>query len=132
MPDTPLPPAVSEKSRTATLLLGLFTGFAGGHRFFAGKHGTGILMLCTLGGLGLWWLADLILIGTGEFTDIDGRRIVRWSPGDDLASRPAGVDARVLEQLEQMQTDVYELQERVDFMERTLTQVRDRPGLGQG
>lgn len=123
---------VSERSRTATLLLGLFTGFAGGHRFFAGKHGTGILMLCTLGGLGLWWLADLILIGTGEFTDVDGRRIVRWSPGDDLAGRPAGVDARVLEQLEQMQTEVYELQERVDFMERTLTQVRDRPGLRPG
>jgi len=132
MPDTPLPPVVSEKSRTATLLLGLFTGFAGGHRFFAGKHGTGILMLCTLGGLGLWWVADLILIGTGEFTDADGRRIVRWQPDEDLASRSVGVDARVREQLELMQTDVYELQERVDFLERTLAQVRDRPGLGSG
>jgi hypothetical protein len=132
MPDTPMPPTVSEKSRTATMLLGVFTGFAGGHRFFAGKHGTGILMLCTLGGLGLWWLADLILIGTGEFTDADGRRILRWTPGDDLARLSGGTAPRVLEELEQMRSEVYELQERVDFMERTLAHVRDRPGLGRG
>jgi hypothetical protein len=131
MMDTPLPDTVSRKSRTATLLLALFTGFVGGHRFFVGKTGTGILQALTLGGLGLWWFADLIVIGTGEFTDITGRRIVRWSPDDDLAAS-RGADPRLLDELEQMRTDVYELQERVDFLERTLTQVRERPGLGPG
>ena len=132
MVDTPLPVVVSPKSRTATLLLGLFTGFVGGHRFFAGKHGTGILMACTLGGLGLWWLADLIVIGTGEFTDGDGRRIVRWAPDEDLVFARPGGDARMAEEMEQLRGEVYDLQERMDFMERTLTQVRDRPGLAPG
>jgi len=131
MVDTPLPDTVSRKSRTATLLLGVFTGFVGGHRFFVGKTGTGILQALTLGGLGLWWLADLIVIGTGEFTDITGRRVVRWHTGEDPALGARG-DPRLLEDLEQMRSDVYELQERVDFLERTLTQVRERPGLGSG
>lgn len=132
MVDTPLPDTISRKSRTATLLLAVFTGFVGGHRFFVGKTGTAILQALTLGGLGLWWFADLIVIGTGEFTDITGRRVVRWSPDEDLALGTRAADPRLLEEVEQMRTDVYELQERVDFLERTLTQVRDRPGLGSG
>lgn len=129
MTDTPLPVAVSPKSRTATLLVGLFTGFVGGHRYLVGKVGTGLLMTCTLGGLGLWWLADLIVIGTGEFTDRDGRRIVRWSADEPLTGTPRGTDPALLEELEQMRSDVYELQERVDFVERTLAQTRERPRL---
>lgn len=132
MQDTPLPDTISRKSRTATLLLGIFTGFVGGHRYFVGKTGTGILQTLTLGGLGLWWLADLIVIGTGEFTDISGRRVARWSPDEDFTAGAGSADPRLLEELEQMRTDVYELQERVDFLERTLTQVRERPGLGSG
>jgi hypothetical protein len=138
MVDTPLPAAVagpggvSPKSRTATLLLGIFTGFVGGHRFFVGKHGTGILMACTLGGLGLWWLADLIVIGTGEFTDDDGRRVVRWVPDEEAVFARSGTNARMAEDLEQLRGEMYDLQERVDFMERLLAQVRDRPGLGPG
>lgn len=134
MSATPLPVAgtVSPKSRTATLLLGIFTGFVGGHRFFVGKHGTGILMACTLGGLGLWWLADLIVIGTGEFTDDDGRRVVRWVPDEDFAGAGPGIGARMAEEMEQLHGEVYDLQERVDFMERLLAQVRDQQRLGPG
>lgn len=132
MTDTPLPETVSPKSRTATLLIGIFTGFVGGHRFFAGKIGTGILMAGTLGGLGLWWIADLIMIGTGEFTDVRGRRIVSWSPDEDRLFARAGADPRLGEEVEQLRSEVYDLQERVDFLERTLAQVRERPGLGPG
>jgi TM2 domain-containing membrane protein YozV len=131
MTDTPLPDAVSPKSRTAALLIAIFTGFVGGHRFFAGKPGTGILMACTLGGLGLWWIADLIMIGTGEFTDARGRRIVNWAPDEDRMSR-VGAAARITDEMEQLRGEVYDLQERVDFLERTLAQVRERPGLGPG
>ena len=133
MVDTPLPPqTISRKSRTATLLLGIFTGFVGGHRYFAGKPGTGLLMTCTLGGLGLWWIADMIVIGTGEFTDGKGRRIVNWAPDEDRMSARVGADPRLGEDVEQLRGEVYDLQERVDFLERTLAQVRERPGLGPG
>jgi TM2 domain-containing membrane protein YozV len=56
-------------------LLCFFLGSLGIHRFLTGKIGTGILMILTLGGLGLWTLIDFILILTGNFTDRNGNRI---------------------------------------------------------
>lgn len=64
--------------RMTCLLLCFFLGFFGAHRFYVGKIGTGILMLCTVGGLGVWWLVDLIFISCGDFRDKEGRRIVKW------------------------------------------------------
>lgn len=125
-------PDVSDKSRTTALILAVLTGFVGGHRFFAGKIGTGIVMLCTFGGMGLWWLYDLVLIGTGEFRDGDGRRIQRWNPAEDPIAGARGSDPRLLGQMESLRSEVDDLQERVDFLERTLAQVRDRPGLQRG
>jgi hypothetical protein len=58
-----------------TLLLCVFLGGIGGHRFYVGKIGTGILMLLTGGGFGIWWLIDLIMIIVGSFTDKDGYQI---------------------------------------------------------
>jgi TM2 domain-containing membrane protein YozV len=73
---------ISPKSRLAALLLCLFLGPLGVHRFYLGKVGTGILMIFTLGGLGLWVLIDLILIAVGAFKDQQGRRVFRWTePG---------------------------------------------------
>ena len=39
--------------------------------------GTGILMLVTLGGLGVWTLIDLIIILVDEFKDVDGLPLKR-------------------------------------------------------
>ena len=64
----------SDKNWLATLLLCLFLGGIGVHRFYVGKVGTGI-QLITLGGCGIWTLIDLIMIITGSFTDKDGNKI---------------------------------------------------------
>ena len=58
-------------------LLTFFVGVLGVHRFYVGKIGTGFLMLLTLGGLGVWFLVDLILVVTGQFTNKDGEKIPR-------------------------------------------------------
>jgi TM2 domain-containing membrane protein YozV len=58
-----------------TLLLGIFTGWLGVHRFYNGKIITGILMLLTCGGLFIWQLIDVVLICAGQFKDKDGGKI---------------------------------------------------------
>ena len=66
----------SEKNWLTTLLLSIFLGSLGVHRFYAGKIGTGILMLLTLGGCGIWYWIDLIMIIMGKFIDKEGNMIV--------------------------------------------------------
>ena len=63
---------MSEKSFVATLLLAILLGGLGVHRFYAGKIGTGIVMLLTFGGLGIWTLIDIIMIAVGNFKDSSG------------------------------------------------------------
>jgi TM2 domain-containing membrane protein YozV len=70
---------MSEKRILPAFLLCFFFGVFGAHRFYAGKIGTGILELLTIGGFGIWWLVDLILILTGSLRDGDGRRITEWT-----------------------------------------------------
>jgi len=68
-------PGVSDKGFVPTILLCFFLGTFGVHRFYVGKIGTGILMLLTFGGLGIWALVDFIIIVVGNFTDSEGRPI---------------------------------------------------------
>lgn len=65
----------SGKSFVATLILCILLGGLGVHRFYVGKIGTGILMLLTLGGLGIWQLIDIIIIATQKFKDSEGLQI---------------------------------------------------------
>ena len=65
-------PGNSEKSFVATLILCILLGDLGVHRFYVGKTRTGILMLLTFGGLGIWQLRDLIVIAVQKFKDSKG------------------------------------------------------------
>ncbi|MBU3157433.1 TM2 domain-containing protein [Clostridium estertheticum] len=66
---------ISSKNWLLTLLLCIFFGAVGIHRFYVGKIGTGILMILTFGGFGIWVLVDLILIVTNAFTDENGLKL---------------------------------------------------------
>ena len=71
--------SATDKRILPAFLLCFFLGVFGAHRFYVGKVRTGVLQFLTLGGFGIWWLADLILIGTGAFRDKDGNRITAWT-----------------------------------------------------
>lgn len=62
-------PGISRKSKTIALLLCIFLGGFGAHRFYVGKGGTGLLYLFTAGFLGVGWIIDIIRIATGSFRD---------------------------------------------------------------
>lgn len=109
----------SEKSRAVALALCIPLGVFGAHRFYVGKIGTGLLQLLTLGGMGLWYLYDLITIASGEFRDGEGRRVALWDP-EDAAGLTHGVPAELLDEVEALRREVGELAERVDFTERLL------------
>lgn len=60
------------KSQVTALLLVIFLGGLGIHRFYLGYTWQGIVQLLTLGGLGIWALIDLIRIITGDLKPKDG------------------------------------------------------------
>jgi len=65
------------KSKLATLLLAIFLGEFGIHRFYVGKIGTGILWLLTGGVFGIGWIVDIILVATNNFKDAQGYDLQR-------------------------------------------------------
>lgn len=62
-------------SKSKVMLLCLFMGIFGAHRFVMG-HTNWWLMQLTLGGCGVWVLFDLVGIATGRLKMQDGRALV--------------------------------------------------------
>jgi hypothetical protein len=102
------------------LALALLLGVFGAHRFYAGRTASAILMLITFGGLGIWWMFDVIVVAAGGFHDGAGRLVTDWDPSSaDLGGR-RDLDA-VLDELDALRQEVTYLAERVDFAERLLS-----------
>jgi TM2 domain-containing membrane protein YozV len=71
----PKPSSDVSQNWLVCLLLCIFIGVFGAHRFYVGKIGTAILMILTGGGCGVWTLIDLIMIIAGKFKDSKGNYI---------------------------------------------------------
>ena len=67
---------VSDKSLIGATIAVVTVGFLGVHRFYTGRPISGIFMILTLGGLGIWVLVDFILLITENFRDSNHKRLV--------------------------------------------------------
>lgn len=122
---------VSQRSRGLALVLSVMGGVFGLHRFYTGRVQSGVWMCLTLGGLGIWYLYDVVVIAAGDFRDGDGRRLARWEVGEAEGGPPPS--QRRVEDLEDrlqmLESQVSELAERLDFAERLVAQTRERQSL---
>src|SRR5712692_9875567 len=112
--EPPRPPgSVSERSRGVALGLAIVGGMFGLHRFYTGRVQSGVLMCLTLGGCGIWYLYDVVVLAAGDFTDGEGRRVARWDLPD--AGSPPAADRRLTDledRLLGLEAQVGELAER--------------------
>lgn len=69
--------APDQKEWLTTLLLCIFLGGLGVHRFYTGHTGIGLIQLFTGGGCGIWWIIDLISIVTGSYLDAQGKPLFK-------------------------------------------------------
>ncbi|KAF9580693.1 hypothetical protein BGW38_002563 [Lunasporangiospora selenospora] len=62
----------SDRSYPIAILLSIFFGYVGIDRFYLGYIISALLKLITAGGLGIWYIIDIILIVIGALPDHNG------------------------------------------------------------
>lgn len=67
-----------------TLIYSVLLGFLGMDRFCLGHTGTAVGKLLTLGGVGIWWIVDIVLLVNGMLTPDDGSNWVPYYWSRDL------------------------------------------------
>jgi hypothetical protein len=70
-----IPGVFSPKNWVVALVLSVLVGYVGVDRFYLGRGGLGFVKLITVGGGGLWWIIDIILIATKTARDGSGRTV---------------------------------------------------------
>ena len=68
----------SDKSWLVAFCLSLFLGPFGADRFYLGHGIIGLLKLFTLGGFGVLWIGDVVLLLIGYTKDANGCGLKRW------------------------------------------------------
>lgn len=66
----------SSQSKMTALLLCIFLGYIGAHRFYTWHNGSGVLYILTIGLFGIGVLVDFISIICGTFRDKNGKTLV--------------------------------------------------------
>ena len=66
---------ISSCDQKITLILCSLLGWLGAHQFYVGKPLEGVLMLCSLGGLGIWAIINTYQLATCSFKDGQGKTI---------------------------------------------------------
>ena len=68
-----VPGLFSDRQWVLALVLSIILGELGVDRMYVGQVGLGILKLVTCGGLGIWWLIDIVLFAMNRIPDSQGR-----------------------------------------------------------
>ncbi len=92
----PQVPVISPVNFMTTFYICCFSGVMGIHRFYVGKTGTGILMLLSFGGGGVWWLIDMIMVLSGVFRDKSNLVIPCTTDERNKALKIAGITFGIL------------------------------------
>ncbi len=69
---------VSDKKRLTAVLLNVFFGWMGGHRFYTGKIASATAMMFTMGGFGIVWFYDLVMLLAGSYKDKAEQPVTQW------------------------------------------------------
>lgn len=95
---------------TVTLLLSILFGWMGVDRFYNGSVGLGLLKLFTFGGLGYWYIIDIILILFHKMKDSEGIVIRNYNDDEikehsnklkDLKSKVKAAQTKLEQELNQ-------------------------------
>lgn len=70
---------ISKKSRLIAFLLAWILWPVSAHRWYTGRWATAFLQMITFGGLFIWVMVDIVMIGAGEFKDGNGYKLKNWS-----------------------------------------------------